>query len=400
MVAESSSAFLDASRLEIKPLSHPKVVPDADDPNLIGLKASTDRMITATWTKKDGWTSPQAVPYGPISLLPSASALQYATQCFEGMKVFRGHDGRLRLFRPLYNCERMLKSATRITLPVFDPRELLKLIRKLCELEAPKWLPKGKPGSALYIRPTMIGSDSSLGFKVPDEAQLYIFMVYWPAPKPATVYGRAGSEAATRLLASSESAVRAWPGGTGAAKVGGNYGGALNEHALAKRNGYDQVLWLYGPDRQITEAGATNIFVMWRTPAGALQIITPPLDKDSLILAGNTRRSVIKLAREMFSVETVEKELRCEVLETKVTMGAVEEAFREGRLMGSFVVGTAFWIQEVGEICYNGESITFNVGTTPHVPLLRERMSEIMFGDRESEWVDIVQEAEERIELS
>ncbi|KAL7963530.1 aminotransferase [Trichoderma compactum] len=104
--------------------------------------------------------------------MPSASALQYATHCFEGMKVFRGYDGRLRLFRPLYNCERMLKSATRISLPAFDPRELLKLIHKLCKLEALKWLPRDKPGSALYLRPTMIGSDSSLGFKVPEEAQL------------------------------------------------------------------------------------------------------------------------------------------------------------------------------------------------------------------------------------
>lgn len=128
----------------------------------------------------------------------------------------------------------MLKSAARISLPLFDPQELLKLIHKLCELEAPKWLPKNKPGSALYLRPTIIGSDSSLGFKVPDEAQLYIFMIYWPAPKPGAINGGAMSQAGVRLLASRESAVRAWPGGTGAAKVGGNYGLALAEHAFGK----------------------------------------------------------------------------------------------------------------------------------------------------------------------
>ncbi|KKP07685.1 hypothetical protein THAR02_00221 [Trichoderma harzianum] len=272
IAVESSPAPLDASRLEINAVPNPNPALDVDNPDILNIKAFTDRMITASWTGERGWSNPQVVPYGLISLMPSASALQYATQCFEGMKVFRGYDGRLRLFRPLYNCERMLKSATRISLPAFDPRELLKLIRKLCELEAPKWQPKDKPGSVLYLRPTMIGSDSSLGFKVPEEAQLYIFMVYWPAPNPVTV------NAGTRLLASSMSAVRAWPRGTGSAKVGGNYGPALAEHGLAKKQGYDQVLWLFGPDRQITEAGAMNIFVIWKTLSGALQVVTPPLD--------------------------------------------------------------------------------------------------------------------------
>ncbi|KAL6890053.1 aminotransferase [Trichoderma evansii] len=393
MADKSSSAPLDASKLQMKPLFNPKTVPDASNSDLMSLKTSTDRMITASWTESRGWTSPQVVPYGPISLMPSASALQYSTQCFEGMKVFRGHDGRLRLFRPLYNCERMLNSATRICLPSFDPQELLKLIHKLCELEAPKWLPKNKPGSALYLRPTMIGSDSSLGFKVPDEAQLYIFMVYWPPPKPSTINGGAVSQAGVQLLASRESAVRAWPGGTGSAKVGGNYGSALAEHALAKEQGYDQVLWLYGPDRQITEAGSTNIFVIWKTSSEALQIVTSPLDDENLILAGNTRRSIIQLAQEMFSIATTDKELQCDVLEKRITMGEVIESSKNGKLMGVFVVGTAFWIQEVSEIRFNDESIKIDIGATPHIKLLRERMIEIVFGDRESDWVEIVQES-------
>lgn len=327
--------------------------------------------------------------------MPLASALQYATQCFEGMKLFCGYDGRLRLFRPLYNCKRMLASATRIALPAFDPEELPKLIRKLCALEGPKWLPKDSPGSALYLRPTMIGSDSSLGFKVPDEAQLYIFMVYWPAPnpKPVALNGDLVPQTGTRLLTSSDSAVRAWPGGTGAAKVGGNYGSALLEHARAKRQGYDQVLWLYGPDRQITEAGSTNLFILWETCHGGLQIVTTPLDEENLILAGNTRRSIIELAREMFTGESASENLQCEVLERKVTMMEVVESSREDRLVGVFVVGTAFWIQEVSEICHGGQDIKVKMGATPHIALLRDRMTDIMFGRRDSDWADIVKEA-------
>jgi branched-chain amino acid aminotransferase len=183
----------------------------------------------------------------------------------------------------------------------------------------------------------------------------------------------------------------AWPGGTGAAKVGGNYAAALAEHTLAKERGFDQVLWLYGPDRQITEAGSTNIFIMWKTASGSLQMITSPLDEDNLILAGNTRRSIIELSRQMFASDAG-KELQCEVLERKILMTEVEEAARKERLVSVFVVGTAFWIQEIGEINVNGGSINVNVGMTPHVSLLRDRMSDIMFGKWESEWVDIVLE--------
>lgn len=391
MTAQRLLSPLDASKLEITDLPNPKPLPETASTDYADLKASTDRMIVASWTSRSGWSNPNMVPYGPISLMPSASALQYATQCFEGMKVFRGYDGRLRLFRPLYNCQHMLASATRISLPGFDPKELLKLIHAICALEGPKWLPKDKPGSALYLRPMLIGSDSSLGFKVPDEAQLYIFMVYWPAPKPGTLNGN-GKPVGARLLASSESAVRAWPGGTGAAKVGGNYGAALFEHAVAKAQGFDQVLWLYGPDRQITEAGSTNIFAMWRTETGVLQIVTPPLGKDNLILAGNTRRSIIELAKEMFAPGKADKELECEVLERNMTMSEVEDAALQARLVGCFVVGTAFWIQEVSEISFNGRSIKVNMEETPHVSMLRERMTDIMLGKVESDWVDIVQE--------
>jgi branched-chain amino acid aminotransferase len=95
----------------------------------------------------------------------------------------------------------------------------------------------------------------------------------------------------------------------------------------------------------------------------------------------------------MFSTETASKELQCEVLERKITMSEVEEASSNGRLMSVFVVGTAFWIQEVSEIGFDGKSIEVDIGVTTHVPLLRERMTEIMFGKRESDWVDIVQES-------
>lgn len=348
-------------------------------------------MITVSWSASKGWAAPKVVPYGPISLMPSSSVLHYATECFEGMKLFRGHDGHLRLFRPGYNCERMLASATRVSLPAFDPEELRKLVHRICALEGPKWLPKDQPGSSLYIRPAMIGSDSSLGFKVPSEALLYVFLIFWPTPKPRVMEGT-GKKQGVRLLASRPAAVRAWPGGTGAAKVGANYGPAISEHADAKTRGFDQVLYLHGPERQITEAGVTNFFIIRRSTEGVLQIVTPPLDDDNLILAGNTRRSILELSREMFGVGKPGDVERCDVLEGKITMAEIQRLVDEERLMSVFITGTAYSVQEVSEISLGDEVIRIEMERVPHVAILRERVAGIMFGREESDWAEVVDE--------
>ena len=108
-------------------------------------------MVTARWTVENGWDAPELKPYGPFSIMPTASVLHYATECFEGLKLYRGNDGKLRLFRVSRNCERMRKSAARIALPDFDPKELERLIKALCSRDGPMWLPKERPGF-LYVQ--------------------------------------------------------------------------------------------------------------------------------------------------------------------------------------------------------------------------------------------------------
>ena len=76
-----------------------------------------------------GWHPPEIKPYGPLTIMPTASCLHYATQCFEGMKVYRGYDGKLRLFRPDKNCARLVTSSVRVSLPPFDPVELEKILK-------------------------------------------------------------------------------------------------------------------------------------------------------------------------------------------------------------------------------------------------------------------------------
>lgn len=88
-----------------------------------------------TWTSDAGWHAPEIKPFGPLTMSPIASCLHYATQCFEGMKVYRGYDGKLRLFRPDKNCARLRMSSARVTLPVFDPTELEKLLKAFLKVD-------------------------------------------------------------------------------------------------------------------------------------------------------------------------------------------------------------------------------------------------------------------------
>lgn len=395
--ASTLSAPLDASKLKTTFTSTPKKVSEISEADIVAQRACTDHMITASWSAEKGWDSPQLVPHGPIPLMPTASVLHYATECFEGMKLYRGYDGKLRLFRPENNCRRMAASAERISLPPCEPRELHQLIRKLCATDGSKWLPKERPGASLYIRPTLIGTDSSLGFHIPDTALLFVILVYGSSARPDLSSGDAAmgavSQTGLRLLASPEDAVRAWPGGTGYAKIGANYGPALAAHGKAKKDGYDQVLWLLGKERCVTEAGASNLFVIWRTKEGALELATPPLD-DRTILPGVTRQSVLELARDRLNgsgktplgrdVEPVN------VVERSFTMTDLINAADELRLLATFVVGTACFVQSVAEITYNGRRLQIDVEQVPHVSLLRNWLADITFGKETNEWADIV----------
>lgn len=139
-----------------------------------------------------------------------------------------------------------------------------------------------------------------------------------------------------KLLASMDG-VRAWPGGFGFAKVGANYGPSLMANGEARARGYDQVLWLL--NGQVTEAGASNFFVMWKSKEGRTQLVTAPLG-DKIILDGVTRRSILQLTRERLSqgkngLDPVE------IVERQFTMEDIVEAVNEGRILEAFAAGTA-----------------------------------------------------------
>jgi branched-chain amino acid aminotransferase len=316
---------LDASKLTYHQTSSPRAVPEESLANAGPETICTDHMIVANWKATTGWSAPELKPYGPLSLMPTASVLHYATECFEGLKAYRGFDGKLRLFRPDRNCERLRMSSLRISLPGFPPVEIEKLLLALMAVDGPKWLPRDRPGSFLYLRPTVIGTQSQLGVQAPKEAMLFIIACYMPK-MDAPIGGM-------RLHTSPEDMVRAWVGGFGYAKVGANYGPSLLATQEARSRGFDQILWLYGEQAYCTEAGASNFFILWKTRDGQFELITAPLD-DRLILDGVTRRSVVQLARERFSSEFI-------VTERKYTIQEVLDASVEGRIVESFAAGTA-----------------------------------------------------------
>lgn len=389
--APSPLSELDASLLQTTHTTSPRPVPAIGSPEMASHKVCTDHMIQAKWNATTGWEAPTLQPYGPLSLMPTASCLHYATECFEGLKLYRGYDGKLRLFRPQLNCARMLASTTRIALPGFPPEELLKLIVKLCATDGAKWLPKDRSGSFLYIRPTMIASDSALGVQRPTEALLFVILACFSPTD--------GLPGGMKLLASKDDTVRAWPGGFGYAKVGANYGPSLVAQGEARALGYHQILWLFGDECFVTEAGASNLFVMWRKREGGVQLVTADLT-ERIVLDGVTRRSVLELARERLVDGYGELEA-VEVVERKFSMAEVAEAANEGRLIEAFAAGTAWFIAPVGHIHFRGQDFKVPMGedeqSGSYTAVVKEWLRNIMWGangQESHEWGYVVDEKE------
>lgn len=374
-----AAAPLDASKIIITRTKAPRPVPPPGVITFNGESICSDHMVTASWNVKSGWGAPHIKPYGPLTLMPTASVLHYATECFEGTKAYRGYDGKLRLFRPDRNCERMLMSSTRISLPTFDPAELEKMIIKLMAIDGPKWVPE--PGTLIYLRPTMIGTQAQLGVQRPKEALLYVIAAFMPTLDTPT--------GGMKLMTSPKGQVRAWVGGFGYAKVGANYGPSLAATADATSKGYSQVLWLYGEQGYCTEAGASNFFIVWKNKdTGRTELVTAPLD-DKLILDGVTRRSVLELARERLEGEI-------NVVERRYTISEVMEAYDEGRLVEAFAAGTAYFVCPVSLIHHKGKDVVFGMGDDGkggvYTHTIKGWLKDIMYGNVEHPWGVVVEE--------
>ncbi|XP_005364643.1 branched-chain-amino-acid aminotransferase, cytosolic isoform X2 [Microtus ochrogaster] len=359
-----------AKDLIITPATVLKEKPDPD--SLVFGTVFTDHMLTVEWSSASGWEKPHIKPFENLSLHPAASALHYGVELFEGLKAFRGVDNKIRLFRPDLNMKRMYRSAVRTTLPVFDEEELLECILQLIQIDR-EWVPYSTSAS-LYIRPTFIGTEPSLGVKKPSKAQLFVIL------SPVGSYFSGGTFNPVSLWANPKY-VRAWKGGTGDCKMGGNYGASLLAQCEAAENGCQQVLWLYGKDDQITEVGTMNLFLYWINEDGEEELATPPLD--GIILPGVTRQSIIQLAQQWGEFKVCERYLTMDDLTTALEGNRVKEMF------GS---GTAGIVCPVSGVLYKGQML--HIPTMENGPKLAsrilEKLTDIQYGREESDWTIVL----------
>lgn len=284
----------------------------------------TDHMARATWTQGKGWHGLGITARGPFELDPASAVLHYAQEIFEGLKAYRTDSGGITLFRPEQNARRLNASATRLAMP-FVPEDLfLGAIQSVVRMDA-AWITAGE--GSLYIRPFMFASEAFLGVKPAAE---YTFCVI---ASPASAYFKGGERAISLWV--SEELNRAGPGGTGAAKCGGNYASSLRSQSQAYEQGCDQVVFLDAIDhRWVDELGGMNIFFVFDDGS----VVTPPLT--GTILPGITRASIIELLR----LKGVD------VRERPYGIDQWRDDARSGRLQETFACGTAAVLTAVGRV--------------------------------------------------
>lgn len=265
-------------------------------------------------------------------------------QRLTGMKAYKtiNDSSDLRLFRPDLNMKRLKDSMERLSMPGYDfePQELIKCIAELVRLDK-DWIPSGE-GFSMYIRPTVIATHPFLGLASPDDLLLYVIT------SPVGPYYTSGFDPVR--LTTDTPYVRAWPGGCGNSKVGGNYGPTMKAGADAVAKGYSQVLWVFGEDEQVTEVGAMNVFFLLEKEGGKKELVTPPLTRGD-ILPGVTRQSILDLARDGKWGDDIE------VSERSITMPEISNASAEGRLVESFGAGTAAVVTPISCIQYKEKDI-------------------------------------------
>lgn len=320
----------------------------------------TDHMVSVEWDADRGWHHAQVRPYGPMSFEPATNVLHYGQAIFEGLKAYRHADDSITTFRPQENAARMQHSARRLAMPELPEDLFIESLRQLVSVDR-AWVPEAGGEAALYLRPFMVGTESTLGVK-PSATYTYAVIA-----SPAGAYFKGGVKPVSVWV--SEEYVRAAPGGTGDAKFAGNYAASLLAQAEAEQKGCDQVVWLDAIERTyIEEMGGMNLMFIEGSGADAT-VVTPALSGS--LLAGITRKSILQVAEDL-GYRTEER---------RITVDEWREGAQSGRITETLACGTAAVITPVGRVLSaRGE---FEVGNNEAGPItmqLRERLRGIQNG--------------------
>jgi len=314
----------------------------------------TDHMATAHWSADAGWHDAVIKPYGPVLVDPACHVFHYGQTVFEGFKAYRQPDGSIASFRPERNAQRFVTSAHRLALPEFPPEDFVAAADALISLDR-AWVPT-EPEMTLYVRPFMIATEVGLGVRPARDVTFFLIA------GPAGAYFSGGAKPVTLWL--SEDYTRAAPGGTGAAKCGGNYAASLIAQQEAIANGCDQVVFLDAVERRwVEELGGMNIYFVYDDGV----VATPELTGS--ILEGVTRDSLLTLAQDRGR----------KVEERRVDIDEWRKGVESGRVVEVFACGTAAVITSVGELRWQGGSVTMPT-STPVADELRTALVDLQWG--------------------
>ncbi len=317
-------------------------------------KYFTDHIAASDYA--DGkWGNNRILPYSDLSMDPAACVFHYGQALFEGLKAFKQKSGKIVIFRPQFNAARMDQGSKRLSMQSV-PKDLFnQAVTELVRVER-DWVPSER-GSALYIRPTLVGSEGFLGVR-PSEKYLFFVLL-----SPVGSYYSNNSKS-VRIWVETE-LVRAAPGGLGAVKAAANYASSLLAAAEQKKKGFDQVLWLDAVTKdQIEEVGTMNVFFVFKN-----EIVTPALNGS--LLAGGIRDCTLTLL----------KEWKLPVSERKITMSELRERYAKGEFLEMFGTGTAAVITPVGELQYKDQTFKFNYGAESLTNRLYEEFCQIQYGE-------------------
>ncbi len=318
----------------------------------------TDHMFIMDYTEGQGWHDARIVPYGNISLDPSAMVFHYGQEMFEGLKAYRGEDDKIYLFRPDMNAKRANASNERLCIPEIPEEMFVEAVKAVVDVDR-DWVPSDE-GTSLYIRPFVIATDEFLGV-APSKTYMFIVIL-----SPSGAYYESGLAPVGIWI--EDEYVRAVKGGMGFAKTGGNYAASLIAQVKAHDSGYSQVLWLDGVERKyIEEVGAMNI--MFKING---KVVTPALNGS--ILPGITRNSILHVCRS-WGYEVEERRISVEELVAAAKDGSLEEVWG---------TGTAAVVSPVGKLRYMDDVMTIGGGGIGELTQkLYDELTGIQWGKRE-----------------
>ena len=324
----------------------------------------TDKRFVSNF--KDGkWDDGALIEDDMITMSECACVLQYSQTIFEGLKAYTTADGKIVLFRPDLNAERLANSSRRMEMPVFPEDKFVDAVVQTVKANA-DYVPPYGTGATLYVRPYMFGINPVIGVKPADEFQFRIFAT------PVGPYFKGGAKPITIKISDFD---RAAPHGTGNIKAGLNYAMSLHAIVTAHNEGFAENMYLDAQTRtKVEETGGANFLFVTKDN----KIVTP---KSGSILPSITRRSLMYVAKEYLGLEVEEREVFKEELKDFAECG---------------LCGTAAVISPVGKINDHGEEICFPSGMEemgPTTKKLYETLTGIQMGSIEAPegWIKVVE---------